>query len=95
MFIFASSAHLSLFFASNSVLFVGGGRKNISCFSVQGTLATLLIETVANRLQHILPVPELKLQTFCTIIRHASEAFTFLLSCLYYNHVTYCKYSQV
>jgi len=36
------STLLHLFFPSNSVVFVDGGRKNISCPWVQGTLATSL-----------------------------------------------------
>jgi len=39
---FASSKFLQLFFTSNSVVFVGRGRKNISCPRAQGTLATPL-----------------------------------------------------
>jgi len=42
MFCFASSALLHLFFTSNSVVFVDGGCKNISCPMAQGTLATPL-----------------------------------------------------
>jgi len=33
---FASSALLHLFFTSNSVVFVDGGRKNVSCTRAQG-----------------------------------------------------------
>jgi len=40
---FASLKFLQLFFTSNSVVFVGRGRKNISCSRAQGTLATSLI----------------------------------------------------
>jgi len=40
---FASSALLHLFFNSNSVIFVEGGRKNISCPRAHGTLATPLL----------------------------------------------------
>jgi len=39
---FASSALLYLSFNSNSISFVEGGRKNISCPRAQGTLATPL-----------------------------------------------------
>jgi len=39
---FASSALLHLFFNTNFVSFVEGGRKNISCPKAQGTLATPL-----------------------------------------------------
>jgi len=39
---FASFALLHLFFNSNSVSFVEGGHKNISCPRAQGTLATPL-----------------------------------------------------
>jgi len=42
MHCFASSALLNLFFISNTVVFVDGGRKNISCSRAQGTLATPL-----------------------------------------------------
>jgi len=41
---FTSSALLHLFFNSNFVSFVEGGRKNISCPRAQGTLATPLGE---------------------------------------------------
>jgi len=41
---FASSALLHLFFNSNSVSFVEGERKNISCPRAQGTLATPLFK---------------------------------------------------
>jgi len=41
---FASSAHLHLFFKSNSVTFVEGGRKNIFCPRAQGNQATPLLE---------------------------------------------------
>jgi len=34
------------FSTSNSVIFVDGGRKNISCPRAQGTLATPLLNTV-------------------------------------------------
>jgi len=37
-FAFASSALLYLFFNSNSVSFVEGGRKNTSCPRAQGTV---------------------------------------------------------
>jgi len=37
---FVSSALLHLFFNSNFVSFVEGGRKNISCPRAHGTLAT-------------------------------------------------------
>jgi len=40
--IFASSVLLHLIFTSNSVVFVDGRRKNISCPRAQGTLATPL-----------------------------------------------------
>jgi len=40
---FDSPALLHLFFNSNSVCLVEGGRKNISCPRAQGTLATPLI----------------------------------------------------
>jgi len=40
---FAPFAVLHLFFNSNSVSFVNGGRKNISCPRAQGTLATPLV----------------------------------------------------
>jgi len=40
---FASSTLLHLYFNSNSVSFVEGGRKNISCPRVQDTLATPLL----------------------------------------------------
>jgi len=40
---FASFALMHLFFNSNSVNFVEGGRKNISCPRAQGTLATPLV----------------------------------------------------
>jgi len=40
---FASFALLHLFFNSNSVTFVEGGRKNISCPRAQGTLVTPLV----------------------------------------------------
>jgi len=40
--VFASSVLLYLFLTSNSVVFVDGGRKNISCPRAQGTLATPL-----------------------------------------------------
>jgi len=36
---FASSALLHLSFNLNSVSFIEGGRKNISCLRVEGTLA--------------------------------------------------------
>jgi len=36
-------AFLHLFFTSNSVVFVNGGRKNVSCPRAQGTLATPLV----------------------------------------------------
>jgi len=39
---FASSVLLHLYFNLNSVIFVEGGRKNISCPRAQGTLATPL-----------------------------------------------------
>jgi len=39
---FACSALLHLSFNSNSVSFVEGGRKNISCLRAQGTLVTPL-----------------------------------------------------
>jgi len=39
---FASSTLLHLFFNLNSVIFVEGGRKNISCPRAHGTLATPL-----------------------------------------------------
>jgi len=44
-FAFASSALLNQFFNSNSVSFVEGWRKNISCPKAQGTLATPLVPT--------------------------------------------------
>jgi len=37
---------LPILFTSNSVVFVGRGRKNISCLRTQGTLATLLVQVV-------------------------------------------------
>jgi len=40
---FASFALLHLFFISNSVVFGGDGRKNISCPRTHGTLATTLL----------------------------------------------------
>jgi len=42
-FIFASSKLFRLFFISNFIVFVDWGRKNISCSSAQGTLATPLV----------------------------------------------------
>jgi len=42
---FAFSAFFHLVFTSNSVSFVEGGRKNISCPRAQGTLVTLLVIT--------------------------------------------------
>jgi len=42
---FASYALLHLSFNSNSVNFIEGGRKNISCPRAQGTLATPLTPT--------------------------------------------------
>jgi len=40
---FAFFALLHLFFTSNSVVFVDGERKNVSCPRAQGTLATPVI----------------------------------------------------
>jgi len=45
---FASFALLHVFFNSNSVSFVKGGRKNISCPRAQGTLATPLLSSTEN-----------------------------------------------
>jgi len=45
---FASSKFIQLFFTSNSVVFVGRGRKNISCPKAQGTLATPLFNALAS-----------------------------------------------
>jgi len=49
---FASSALLQLFFNSNSVSFVEGGCKNISCPRAQGTLATPL-QGVSKRMDRL------------------------------------------
>jgi len=58
-FAFAYCALLYQFFNSNCVIFVEGGRKNISCPRAQGTQATPLYEegsTCANALYEHLQV---------------------------------------
>jgi len=50
---FASSALLHLFFNSNSVSFVEGGHKNISCLRAQGTQA-MPLSLIADKHSYIL-----------------------------------------
>jgi len=73
---------LHLFFISNSVVFVAGGRKNISCPRAQGTLATPLLKQSWNVIFQLLWQP-------CYNTRKKTKMYYFL-SCVQTKQTQNC-----